>query len=48
MRVASLIAHFAMSGQPRLKLADFRVLRDFGEEGCGCCKEDVVSSGACR
>jgi hypothetical protein len=26
--------------QPRLELADFRVLRDFGEDGCGCCKMD--------
>jgi hypothetical protein len=24
--------------QPRLKLANFRVLSDFGENGCGCCK----------
>jgi hypothetical protein len=33
--------------QPRLKMAEFRVLRDFGAHGCGCCKEETVYSAKC-
>jgi hypothetical protein len=32
----------------RLELADFRVLRDFGDDGCGCCQDEVVSSETCQ
>jgi|ERR1035437_5429799 hypothetical protein len=34
--------------QPKLNLAEFRVLRDFGGKGCGCCKEETARSATCQ
>jgi hypothetical protein len=33
--------------QPRLKMTGFRILRDFGANGCGCCKEESAYSAKC-
>ena len=34
--------------QQRLKLPDFQVLRDFRNDGGGCCKEQVVRTAPCQ
>ena len=33
--------------QPKLALADFRVLRDFHGNACGCCKEETTRVAKC-
>ena len=34
--------------QPRLRLSDFRVIRDFEDWGCGCCRDEPSCSSKCE